>query len=151
MKIFNRKKQKQKNMWNGKCNPGKEPPPGSMQNQNDLNIRNGPATDTSSIRSVSSEDISTSDLPTACCSSNATNPAIKSGRRFQLLQVCCNFYRAPPYHPLSSNTFDWVWFVGFVFLIYAYRIWEFGNSGNGFLSFSNHRSSTQFSRFEFAE
>lgn len=75
-------------MWNGKCNPGKEPPPGSMQNQNDLNIRNGPANDTSSMRSVSSEDISTSDLPTACCSSNATNPAIKSGRRFQLLQVC---------------------------------------------------------------
>lgn len=74
-------------MWNGKCNPGKEPPPGSIQNQSNLNIRNGPANDTSSMRSVSSEDISTADLPTICCSSNATNPAIKSGRRFQLLQV----------------------------------------------------------------
>lgn len=74
-------------MWNGKCNPAKEPPAGMMQNESNLNIRNGPANDTSSMRSVSSEDISTSDLPSACCSSNATNPAIKSGRRFQLLQV----------------------------------------------------------------
>lgn len=75
-------------MWNGKCNPAKDPPVGTIQNQNNLSIRNGPANDTSSMRSVSSEDISTSDLPSACCSSNATNPAIKSGRRFQLLQVC---------------------------------------------------------------
>lgn len=72
-------------MWNGKCNPAKEPPLGMIQNN--LNIRNGPANDTCSITSVSSEDISTSDLPTACCSSNATNPAKKGGRRFSLLQV----------------------------------------------------------------
>lgn len=77
-------------MWNGKCHPGKEAPPGTIQNQSNLNIRNGPSNgDTSSMRSVSSEDISTSDLPSYCCSSNATNPAIKSGRRFQLLQVRC--------------------------------------------------------------
>lgn len=75
-------------MWNGKCNPGKEAPPGTIQNQSNLNIRNGPSNDTSSMRSVSSEDISTADFPTGCCGSNATNPAIKSGRRFQLLQVC---------------------------------------------------------------
>lgn len=74
-------------MWNGKCHRAKEPPPGPVQIQNNLNVRNGSANDTCSMRSVSSEDISTSDLPSTCCSSNATNPAIKSGRRFQLLQV----------------------------------------------------------------
>lgn len=73
-------------MWNGKCNLAKENPNAS-QTESNLNIRNGQATDTASMRSVSSEDISTSDLPTTCCNSNATNPAIKSGRRFQLLQV----------------------------------------------------------------
>lgn len=82
---IDRFREKSTKMWNGKCNLAKEPPPGMVQNN--LNIRNGPYNDTSSMRSVSSEDISTSDLPTACCSSNATNPAIKSGRRFQLLQV----------------------------------------------------------------
>lgn len=85
-KIFiDRFRKKSATMWNGKCNLAKEAPPGMVQNN--LNIRNGPWNDTSSMRSVSSEDISTSDLPTLCCNSNATNPAIKSGRRFQLLQV----------------------------------------------------------------
>ncbi|XP_031627256.1 uncharacterized protein LOC116343374 [Contarinia nasturtii] len=74
-------------MWNGKCNLAKGTPSGPIQNQNNLNIRNGSTNDTCSLRSVSSEDISTSDLPSTCCSSNATNPAIKSGRRFQLLQM----------------------------------------------------------------
>lgn len=78
------------NMWNGKCNPGKEPPMGMIQNN--LNIRNGPSNDTSSMRSISSEDISVSDLPTSCCMSNATNPAQKSGRRLQLLQVWYKFF-----------------------------------------------------------
>lgn len=77
------------NMWNGKCNLAKEPPSNALQTQTNLNIRNGQRNDSASMRSISSEDISTSDLPsTCCCSSNATNPAIKSGRRFQLLQVC---------------------------------------------------------------
>lgn len=74
-------------MWNGKCNMVKETPAASIPNQTKLHITNGQQNDTTSLRSVSSEDISTNDFPTTCCSFGATNPAIKSGRRFQLLQV----------------------------------------------------------------
>lgn len=78
-------------MWNGKINNLSKDPAGSAVNlaPMNLNIRNniGQTNDTVSVRSISSEDVSTSDLPTTCCNSNATNPAIKSGRRFQLLQV----------------------------------------------------------------
>lgn len=78
-------------MWNGKINNLSKDPAGNAVNlaPMNLNIRNniGQTNDTVSVRSISSEDMSTSDLPTTCCNSNATNPAIKSGRRFQLLQV----------------------------------------------------------------
>lgn len=78
-------------MWNAKINNLSKDPAGNAVNlaPMNLNIRNniGQINDTLSVRSISSEDISTSDLPTTCCNSNATNPAIKSGRRFQLLQV----------------------------------------------------------------
>lgn len=78
-------------MWNGKINNLSKDSAGNAVNlaPMNLNIRNniGQTNDTVSVRSISSEDISTSDLSTTCCNSNATNPAIKSGRRFQLLQV----------------------------------------------------------------
>lgn len=79
-------------MWNGKCDLANEPSSNTLQVPTNLTIRNGQANDTTSMRSISSEDISTADVPTTCCSLTATNPAIKSGRRFQLLQVCFRTY-----------------------------------------------------------
>lgn len=73
-------------MWNGKCNPGKEQAyPTSLETN--LNMRNGQTNDISSLRSISSEDVSTAEFTNNCCNSDATNPAIKRGRQFQLLQV----------------------------------------------------------------
>lgn len=52
-----------------------------------INIRNGHnAADVSSLRSVSSDDVSAT-IEGHCCSAEARNPAVKQGRRIQLLQV----------------------------------------------------------------
>lgn len=80
-------------MWNGKCKPAvmdqavakTELSTEIMPNVN-MGTRNTMA-DTNSLRSVSSEDISTINSTATCCNSDATNPAIKRGRQFQLSQV----------------------------------------------------------------
>lgn len=81
-------------MWNGKCKPAAmdqvvtktELSTEIMPNVNMGTTRLTQA-DTNSLRSVSSEDISTINSTATCCNSDATNPAIKRGRQFQLSQV----------------------------------------------------------------
>lgn len=80
-------------MWNGKCKPAAmdqvvtktELSTEIMPNMN-MGTRNT-QTDANSLRSVSSEDISSINSTATCCNSDATNPAIKRGRQFQLSQV----------------------------------------------------------------
>lgn len=50
------------------------------------NLQGSNHLDKMSIRSVSSEDVSTT-VEGKCCSAAARNPAIKTGRRIQLMQV----------------------------------------------------------------
>lgn len=67
-------------MSNEKCN--------NIRGSSTLNIRNGHQhTDIASLRSVSSDDVSGT-IEGHCCSAEARNPAVKQGRRIQLLQVC---------------------------------------------------------------
>lgn len=51
-------------------------------------VNNSQQNDLSSVQSISSDDISTDEVASNCCNLNATNPAIKKGRQFQLFQVC---------------------------------------------------------------
>lgn len=71
-------------MWNGKC---KAAPDETVVTEIDVNARNGGLGDSNSINSVSSGDVSAISSMATCCNSDATNPAAKRGRQFQLSQV----------------------------------------------------------------
>lgn len=69
-------------MWNGKNHVQKSPVPTYLNSCTQKSIV--PASnDVMSVRSISSEDISTAVDPKCC----ARNPAMKTGRRLQLFQV----------------------------------------------------------------